>query len=166
MRLREAVTAEAFEEDLEPQANARVLARFANGEPAMVAKPFGKGKTTLVGSFLALAYQRQTHASTKRLLRALARAAGVVPEVEVSGPGTSEVEVRRLTSDRVQFLFAFNHARTPAQATISLRLPWVAGEVRNVESGRSVPVRVGGAGAVVQKTLAGGEIWVLRFARR
>jgi len=166
MRLREAVTAEAFEEDLEPQASARVLARFANGEPAMVAKPFGKGKTILVGSFLALAYQRQTDASTKRLLRAFARAAGVVPEVEVSGPGTSEVEVRRLTSDRVQFLFAFNHARTPAQATISLRLPWVAGEVRNVESGRSVPVRVAGARAVVQKTLAGGEIWVLRFARR
>jgi hypothetical protein len=119
-----------------------------------------------VGSFPALAYQRQHEGSTKRLLLALARAAGVSPEVEVSGPGTSEVEVRRLTSDRAQILFTFNHARTPAQAIISIRLPWLTAGARNLENDRDVPLQVRAGEAALQKTLAGGEIWVVRLAPR
>jgi beta-galactosidase len=161
-----AIVAEAFEEDLEPLPNARVLARFANGEPAIVEHKFGKGRAILAGSFLALAYQRQLNASTKRLLVALARSAGVSPEVEVSGQGTSEVEVRRLTSERMQFLFAFNHARTPAQAAISVRVPWPAVSARNLENDRDVSVRMSAGKALLQKTLAGGEIWVVRLAPR
>jgi beta-galactosidase len=160
------IVAEAFEEDLEPLPSGRVLAKFANGEPAIVEHKFGKGRAILVGSFPALAYQRQLNASTKRLLLALARSAGVSPEVEVSGLGTSEVEVRRLTSDRVQFLFAFNHARTPAQAAISVRLPWPAVSARNLENDRDVSVRMSAGKALLQKTLAAGEIWVVRLAPR
>jgi beta-galactosidase len=166
LRPGEAIAAEAFEEDLEPLANTRVLAKFANGEPAVVEKTCGRGKAILVGSFPALAYQRQHEGSTKRLLLALARAAGVSSEVEVSGPGTSEVEVRRLTSDRAQILFTFNHARTPAQAIISIRLPWLTAGARNLENDRDVPLQVRAGEAALQKTLAGGEIWVVRLAPR
>jgi beta-galactosidase len=161
-----AIVAEAFEEDLEPLANARVLAKFANGEPAIVEHKFGKGRAILVGSFPALAYQRQLNVSTKRLLLALARSAGVSPEVEVSGLGTSEVEVRRLTNDRVQFLFAFNHAHTAARAAISVRLPWPAVSARNLENDRDVSVRMSAGKALLQKTLAAGEIWVVKLASR
>jgi beta-galactosidase len=161
-----AIVAAAFEEDLEPLANARVLAKFANGEPAIVEHKFGKGRAILVGSFPALAYQRQLNVSTKRLLLALARSAGVSPEVEVSGLGTSEVEVRRLTNDRVQFLFAFNHAHTAARAAISVRLPWPAVSARNLENDRDVSVRMSAGKALLQKTLAAGEIWVVRLASR
>ena len=166
LRPNESIVAEAFEEDLEPLPGARVLAKFSNGEPAIVEHKFGKGRAILVGSFPALAYQRQLDSSTQRLLLALARSAGVSPEVEASGPGTSEVEVRRLTSDRAQFLFAFNHARTPAQATISVRLPWAAVSARNLENDGDVPVRLSVGKAMLQKTLAAGEIWVVRLAPR
>ncbi len=165
LKLHEAVAAEAFEEDLDPLAHARVLARFANGEPAMTEKSFGKGKAILVGSFLAVAYQRHHDASTGRLLLALARAAGVSPEVEILGPGTSEVEVRRLVSERLQVLFAFNHAESAAHTSLSVRLPWSVGEVRNLANDRGVPLREKEGKVVFQKHLAGGEIWVLSLRR-
>lgn len=163
---RAAVAGEAFEEELEPLADARVLGRFDNGEPALVLKAFGKGKAVLIGSFLAIAYLRQQDASTKRLLLALARGAGVLPEVEVSGPGTSEVEVRRLVSDRVQFLFAFNHAKTLAAATLAVRLPWPVGDARSLTDDQPVPVREIGGRAIFRKTLPASEPWVVRLERR
>ncbi len=162
---REPVAAEAFEEDLEVLGDARVLARFANGEPAVVEKSLGKGKAVLVGSFLALAFERHHEASTGRLLLALARAAGVSPEVEVSGPGTSEVEVRRLVDERFQFLFAFNHSSAAMDATISIRLPWSLDEARDLADDRVVQFRKTGGKTIFQKRLNAGEIWVLRLRR-
>src|SRR2546425_4520648 len=159
----ERVAGEAFEEELEPVTNGRVLARFENGEPAIVEKSFGKGKAIFVGSFLALAYQRQHDASTSRLLLALARAQGVSPEVEVSGPGTSEVELRRLVGKRVEFLFAFNHAGRTAEATISVRLPWAVEDARNLADDGAVPFGVAGGKATFRKNLAAGETWVVRL---
>ncbi len=127
---------------------------------------FGKGKTLWVGSFLALAYERQHDASTKQLMLALARAAGVTPEVEVSGPGTAKLEVRRLIGERAQFLFAFNHAANPADARITVRLPWPVREVRSLVDDQVVSYRETAGGLVLQKHLAGEETWVLRLARR
>ncbi|PYV22075.1 MAG: hypothetical protein DMG24_17845, partial [Acidobacteria bacterium] len=161
---REGVSGEAFEEDLEPLANARVLARFADGEPAIVEKRFGKGKAILLGSFLAVAYQRRHEPSTKQLWLALARAAGVFsPQVEVAGAGTSEVEVRRLVGDRVHVLFVFNHAKQSASATISLGMPWQAGQARDLVTDQPVPVRRVKGRDVLEKALTGGKIWVVRL---
>jgi beta-galactosidase GanA len=163
---REPISAEAFEESLEPLEGARVLARFETGDPAMVEKHFGRGEAVLVGSFLALAFERHHDASTGRLLVALARAAGVSPEVEVSGAGTSQVEVRRLVNDRSQFLFVFNHSNTLADATISVRLPWVLGEARDLTDDRAVPSRQVNENAIFPQKLEGGEIRILRLQRR
>jgi beta-galactosidase len=160
------VRAEAFEEDLDPESGARVLAKFANGEPAIVEKRYGKGKAILIGSFPALSYQRQHEAPTARLLLALARAAGVTAEVEVSGPGTNEIEVRRLTSNRVQILFAFNHAKTPAQAAIRMKSPWASLTGRDLGRDEEVPVQVSGGKVLLEKNLAPGEIWVVELSPR
>ena len=106
--------AEAFEEELEPLPGAHVLARFADGAPAIVENAYGKGKAILVGSFLAMAFERQHNEAAKQVLLAFARGAGVTPEVTVSGHNTSQIEIRRLEGDEVQFLFAFNHSDQPA----------------------------------------------------
>jgi beta-galactosidase len=162
----EKMLGEAYEEDLEPLGPSRVLARFANGEAAVVENSFGKGKAILAGTFLALACQRHPEDSTKQLLVAIARAAGVAPQVEVSGAGSGEVEVRRLVNDHFQILFAFNHADTAAHATISLRLPWTASEARDLAGGQSVPLHENAGGAEIQMELKGGEIRVLLLNRR
>jgi hypothetical protein len=157
---------EAYEEDLEPLGQAQVLARFTNGEAAVVEQSFGKGKAILAGSFLALSCQRHPEDSTKRLLMALAHAAGVAPEVRVSGDGTAEMEVRRLVNDRFQILFVFNHADAPANSTISVHFPWPAGEARDLASDEAVPLHDNAGSTEIQLNMKGGEIRVLRFDPR
>jgi beta-galactosidase len=162
----ETILGEAFEEDLEPLGAGQVLARFANHEAATVANSYGKGRAILLGSFPALACERDHDASTKRLLLALARAAGVSADVEVTGEDIAELEVRRLVGERAQFLFAFNHSAKPGDATIAVRLPWPVREVRNVVEDRVVPFHEAKAKTIVQRALAPGEIQVLRMDRR
>ncbi len=164
MKAGEAVRGDNFEEELEPLAGAHVLAHFANGQPAMVEKTYGKGKAILAGTFLALSYEREHDPSTGRLLRSLARAAGVTPDVTVSGTGTTEVEVRRLVSPHEQVVFVFNHAQKPAKAAISIRVPWNVREARDIVTDRPVTFKDEHGNVLLDKNLTGGEIWVVKLS--
>ncbi|HEV2492265.1 MAG TPA: beta-galactosidase [Terriglobia bacterium] len=163
---REVISTTAFEEDLEPSPGAHVLARFSDGAAGVVANTYGRGKAILIGSFPALGYQREHEGSTRRLLVALAESAGVTPEVEVSGSGAQDLEVRRLVSDRVELLFVFNHSTTTAaDATIALRLPWPRAEARDVVTGNPVELEQPEGKTTLRRKLAVGEILVVRFER-
>ena len=153
----------AFEEDLEPSSAAQVLGRFSSGEPAIVENSFGKGSAILIGSFTGLAYERSPSDSTRQFLLSLAHAAGVSPDVEVSGDASNRVEVRRLLSDSSQILLIFNHAASAVETGISVRLPWSASEATNLDSGQTIPLRRTQNGIHFRQTLAGGQILVLRL---
>jgi beta-galactosidase len=161
----DAVAMTAFEEDLTPVDGGRVMARFPDGKAAMVETAYGRGRAILIGSFAGLAYQRKHDSSTARLLVALADAAGIERQVRISGQGSGELEVRRLTSGDRQFLFAFNHGSDAANAAISLRLPWKA-TARDLISGEDVPVETTGAETVLERRLDAGAIWVVRLEKR
>ncbi len=158
-----AVTSAAFAEGLDPLPGARVLARFSDGEAAIVQNAVGKGKAILFGSFLALSYEREHDASTKRLLLSLAQATGVTPEVEVSGPGTSEIEVRRLLANDLQTVFVFNHSKEPANLTLTLRLPWVPRQARDLTEDRPISLQSREQKITLQRSLVGEEIWVFQL---
>ena len=158
--------ATAFEEELEPLPGARVLARFGDGAPAIVENSYGKGKAILVGSFLAMAYQRQHDEATKQVLLGFARGAGIAPEITVSGDNTSQIEVRRLEGKDVQFLFAFNHSDRAAEAKIAVRMPWAAREARSLNSQEKVAFRQSEEGLVLDARLPAGGIWAVRFDRK
>ena len=160
------LTAEVFEEELEPLPGSRVLARFADGAPAIVENRYGKGKAILVGSFLALAYERQPSDPVKQVLLAFARAAGATPDVTVAGSGTAQVEVRRLVGDHTEFLFAFNHSAQVADATISVAMPWAVREARSVNQAQPVSRSESQGRTVLKKQMAGGDIWVVRLDRK
>jgi beta-galactosidase len=164
MKAGEGVRGDNFEEELEPLAGAQVLARFADGQPAMVEKSFGKGKAILAGTFLPLSYEREHDSSTGRLLRSLARAAGVTADVTVAGAGTSKVEVRRLVSSKEQLVFIFNHAEKPAQASISIRVPWSVREARDIVTDRPVNFKDSHGSVTLEKNLSGGEIRVVKLS--
>jgi beta-galactosidase len=157
---------EAYEEDLEPFPGSRVLGRFADGKPAIVENTYGKGKAILAGSFLGLAYHHQHAAGAKQLLLAFARAAGVTPEITVSGHNTSEVEVRRSEGNGVQFLFVFNHSDHAADAKISTRVPWPVRDARSLNEEENVQFSQSEDKVVLTKHLSGGGIWVVRFGRK
>jgi len=157
---------EAFQEELEPLGQARVLARFANGKPAIVENSYGKGKAILAGTFLALACQREQEPAPRQWLLGLASAAGVTSEVEVSGSGTGELEVRRLAEERAQFLFVFNHSANPVHAAIEVSMPWAVREARSLSTDQVASFRESAGKVVFDKNLAGNEIWVLRLERQ
>jgi beta-galactosidase len=161
----DSVDAANFEEDLLPLGQGKVLARFPDGKAAMVRIGYGRGTAILVGSFPALSYQRKHDPSTKQLFLSLASLAGVTKEVRVSGPGTGEVEVRRLTSDREQFVFVFNHAADAADATISLQLPWKPKSAQDLIENQSVPFHMDRMGTIMHKNLPANAIWVVRLDR-
>ena len=156
----------AFEEHLDPLAGGQVLATFRSGEAAMVQKAAGRGRAVLAGSFLGLAYQRGRDPSTRSLLVALAESAGVKAEVEVSGTGTAEMEVRRLFADDLQLVFAFNHASAPADAAIAIRLPWKAKAAHDLVADADVPMEASGDLSVLHKRLEQDGIWVVALERK
>jgi beta-galactosidase len=154
------IKGQAFEEDLEPLHGARVLARFPSGDAAIVENSNDKGKAVLLGSFLALAYYRDHDPAIRELFLSLARAAGVAQDVEVSGTGTSELEVRQLTGNGYQMIFAFNHGSQPAAANLRIRLPWTAREARELQTDQPVNFENNPGTATFHKNLKAGEVWV------
>ena len=126
----------------------------------MIAKTAGKGRAVLIGSFVALAYHEQHDPATRQLLLALARGAGVVPRVEVSGSGAGEVEVRRLLGKDQQIILVFNHAEASADASIAVHLPWAVKQARELQNDAPVNFQQKNGLATFQKHLAAGETWV------
>lgn len=155
------VAGAAFEEDLEPYPGAQVLGRFADGKPAIVENSFGKGGTVLVGSFLALGYEQHPEAATRKFLLSLASLAGVASQVEVTGAGTSGVQVRRLVRDKEQIVFAFNESKDSADATFSLDLPWKSTRAVDWTNGGNVALESEQGKVVLKRKLAPREVWVV-----
>jgi beta-galactosidase len=162
----DSVAIAAFEEDLRPLAAARVLARFPNGDAAVVENRYRRGKAILIGSFAGLACQNDSDSSTRQFLVALARAAGVSPAVIVSGTGSFGVEVRRLTSRDDQLVFVFNHATHSTDARISIHLPWQVKAARDLIENRPAQFHTIGGDAVLQKALSPNAIWVVSLERK
>jgi hypothetical protein len=81
------------------------------------------------------------------------------------------VEVRCLTSADEQFIFVFNHAASPANATIRLRLPWRVQHARDLVSGDTLAspalqTAASGEDTILQKNLAANGIWIVRLDRQ
>lgn len=165
LKPKDSIDAAAFEEDLAPLSHARVLARFADGEAAIVSNHYGRGIPILIGSFAGLSYERKHNPSTRKLLLSLARLAGVAQKVRVSGVATTGVEVRRLTNRREQFVFVFNHASSAADATVSIQLPWKAKSAHDIIQGPNVALRFEGTETILHKNLVPKAIWMVRIDR-
>ncbi len=150
----------AFEEQLEPLIGSNVLARFSDGSPAIVEKDDGKGKAFVIGSFIALSYDRDHDPGVKSLLLSLARTAGVTHDVEVSGGGASQVEVRWLVGKQQQTLFVFNHATSSTDIDLHIRFPWKVGEARDVNGGLALHWQSAAGQSTFRKHLSPGENWI------
>jgi beta-galactosidase len=106
-----------YQENLEPLGDrGRVVARFADGTPAAVAAQYGKGKTLLLGSYVAAAYQSAPSEAARRFYEALAAWAGVKNPLNVDGGA----EARWLETGSGRLLFLFNHDRQARDVKWSL----------------------------------------------
>ena len=158
----ETLQARWYEETLEPRSpEARVVATFPTGSAAAVISTYGKGKTLMLGSYLAAAYETRPEPSAARFYRSLLTWAGVEAPVAVTGAAP---EVRYLESGRDTMVFVFNHGNQAIEPSISLRLP---GRIRRgVDLVTAKPVEVSGEPGVVRihGTLAPEDVWVVKLS--
>ena len=138
-----------FEETLEPtNAGAKVLARFADGTPAMVANSFGKGKMLAIGTFIGTRFELDRDENLAKFLRGVLDWSGVKTRVTTTAP----LEVRLLRSGASTLVFAFNHATEPVESSISIE--GLSGKVRDVETGAAVEWPL-------KRRFAPDDVWVL-----
>lgn len=138
-----------FEETLEPIApNARVIGKFPDGSPALIASEFGKGKMLTIGTFVGAPYENDRDENAARLLRSAVEWSGVKPRVTTSAP----LEVRMLRSGASTLLFVFNHAGERVESSIAI--DGLRGTARDVESGASVSFPL-------QHRFAANDVWVV-----
>jgi beta-galactosidase len=153
-----------YEESLEPLGpQARVVARFENGQPAAVVSAFGRGRTLTLGSYLSAAYQARPSEAVERFYKALLDWAGVTRSVTVTG---GLAEVRWLESGRERIVFAFNHQRQPIQMTAALRVPGASYSAEDVVADEAVPVAVRDGSVVLDSRLEPGQVRVVRLTPR
>jgi beta-galactosidase len=150
-----------YEETLEPAApGTRVVARFASGAPAAVVSSFGKGKALALGSYVCGGYVSQPGETGRRFFEGLLDWAGVSRPVAVAG---DPVEVRLLESGREHLVFVFNHAPTPAAATVTLRVPLGGRAVLDLaKEGEALAVKPTADGFEWRATIAARDVRVLR----
>jgi beta-galactosidase len=153
-----------FEESLEAtRPESRIVARFAGGGAAAVASTFGRGRTLLLGSYVAAGYESRPEEATRRFYAALLDWAGVRRDVTTSG---DPVEVRRLETGGAQLVFVFNHAAAPATASVRLRVPMARPEASSVIDGEAVPVSAVADGVEWKGTVPARDVVVFRIVGR
>lgn len=160
----------AFYEQALEALGARVIGRFAGGQPAVTVHEVGAGRAVLIGSWVSFGYQVQRDPAAGRFLAGFALAAGARRPVEVEGQSGSQVEARILVGATRQegpylLLFVFNHTGEAVAPRLRVSLPWAARQVRLVEltgaATQEAPVQADGR-VTVERPLGPLEIVVVK----
>ena len=127
---------------------AKVLARFADGDPAIVLNRFGKGTAILIGSFPAAAYEQEHAAENAQLLQELTAWAGVEAAIRIDG-AAGQVEARLLKSGDAFLLIAMNHSEAEQDATFKLEESFSRLRARDLETGEAASLTRNANGQVL-----------------
>ncbi|MHB8056048.1 MAG: beta-galactosidase trimerization domain-containing protein, partial [Candidatus Aminicenantales bacterium] len=142
--------------------SSRILARFENGTPAMVASTFGKGKALIVGSFPGSAYHHFKNPANGAFFAGLADWVGVRKPVVIESSDPEDlIEGRILEGSGYRLLIGFNRGDRKTAAAFALPVFSKNPAVRELESGRNVTFRRDDDGVVIEKELAPGDVWVV-----
>ena len=153
-----------YQEALEPiGANSRVVAKFDDGTPAIVASTHGRGKTLFVGSFLSMAFERNRDANLARFIQGLIDWAGIKPWAQSTVP---DIEMRRMDGPGYSLCFIFNNGQNEASPELTLETPFKPVTVRDLVTGQDAVHRVDGSRVVYRTTLAPQGVRVLEIREK
>jgi len=158
-----AISGSMYQEALETLgAAARVVAKFRDGSPAMIASSHGRGKTLYVGSYLSLAFERSRDPNLEQFFHGLIDWAGVERPALASA---SEIEVRSLEGPNYVLYFVFNNGEKELPAEVRLQAPFSISAVRDIVADQTVPYRLVDGRLVLKKSLSPQGVWVLEARR-
>ncbi|MGH7529835.1 MAG: beta-galactosidase [Gemmatimonadales bacterium] len=147
--------------------SARVLATF-DGEPAVVASRYGRGRTLFIGSYLGWGNHPEQQRENTEFIRRLADWAGIEKPVATSADGApgAALVARLHESERGggSLLFLINHDSTARDVVVTVRLPSGSYALTELVSdrGRAATAR---SGALRLETRVGGrdaQVWSIR----
>ncbi len=155
-----------YEEALEPiSPNARVVARFSDGQPAIVASSYGKGKMITVGSFFGLSHESERSEGLVKFFAGLMDWAGVTQAVAVLGVSSDQmVEVRAMESGAEKLVFVFNHGSNTVEPGIRVALPQGAYTATDIVTESALGASFERGGLVFKKRLAANDVLVVRIS--
>jgi beta-galactosidase len=140
----------------------RVVATFADGRPAVVAAPFGKGRAIIAGSFLGSAYHHFKNPNNGKFFAGLAEWLRIRPAVRVTASEPDAVvEGRLLQGEGYAILFGFNRGEKAVTAKFGIASGSKRLVAADLETGRAVPAMKDGDRTVVEKRLEPSEVWVV-----
>jgi beta-galactosidase len=155
-----------YEEALESiSPRARVIARFTDGSPAIVASSYGKGKMLAAGTFLGLSYESERSENLVKFFAGLLDWAGVARPVEVSGVASDQaVEVRTMESGAEKLVFVFNHGSDAVEPAIRVSLPQGAYSVKDLATGQALGAGYERDAVVLKKIITANDVWAVRIS--
>lgn len=137
---------------------AEVLAQFSTGEPAITRADYGKGKAILIGSYLGLPYHRNGHEANAALIASLIDSSTVIERPQVAGNAKIRIDI--LTAPDQQFMIIAQNLE-PVAVEASVYLPGaITAQASEQFLHETIAVSPQGNGAVIQLTLAPGEVQV------
>jgi beta-galactosidase len=140
----------------------RVVAKFADGRPAVVAAPYGRGRAIIVGSFLGSAYHHFRNPNNGKFFAGLADWLGIEAPVRVAASAPDAVvEGRLLRGEGYALLFGFNRGEKPVTAKFGVRMGGERVAASDLETGAALKVVREGDRHVVEKKLEPSEAWVV-----
>jgi beta-galactosidase len=155
-----------YEEALAPlSARARVIAKFGDGSPAIIASGYGRGKAIMVGTFFGTHYEQERDPTLAKFFNGLLDWAGVSRPLEITGTtGDQPVEVRTMEARADKLVFVFNHGATVTEPTIRLKYPATSYNFSDLATGLAISSPSERERMALQKRLDPGEVWVIRIS--
>ncbi|MBZ5538808.1 MAG: beta-galactosidase [Acidobacteriia bacterium] len=153
----------SYEEALHPLSpSARIIAKFNNGDPAIIASNYGKGKVITIGSFLGALYEAERDVNVGRFFSGLLEWAGITRQVEVDGvlPEQS-VEIRTMEAGLEKLLVVFNHGNTAAEPTVRMKLSEGTYSVTDLMTREPIRAIYDRSALSFRKRVGPGEVWAV-----
>ncbi len=156
----------------------QVLARFADGNPAIVHHRFGTGQTFYCATHLDMAYGLQPTAAVRTVFGEMAKAAHVEPDVVVTSRGAdpdylaSRIDARLMQRGDEHLLVVLNNGDTDADLHLAMPSLGKVSNLRNLLNAQDISInsesvgRVGNTGdahAVFSMQIRAGRGAILAF---
>jgi len=149
--------------------DAEVVGVFEDGLPAITVQKYGKGWAIFVGTMLSLGYYKFNDANSAKLLKGILSLATIKQPVTVSGIDLQlDVEPRVLqgkdaSGKSFYFFFGFNHTEQTLNPEFGLDIPQGSYTLTDALAGKAVTSTWRDSRLMLKKTLAPGEIWVVKI---
>ncbi len=102
---------------------AEVVARYADGRPAVTKASYGEGQAILVGSYVGLAYERLGDPANGRVIAGLAEDAAVLTKPHVAGDGLVRADTLSQGGERMLILQNLEDERSSVSVTLDGKWP-------------------------------------------